>query len=139
MLRNKEIMIGNWFIVGRGTDWEKNVQVDEIFECNSVGLRGRDSTTYLSSLEPIYISLEFIEKNGFEKDCIFEDKDKDYRAYHKQIDECFVQIRVWDDDEIRDLQIDDSHHMCLGGCSIKYVHQMQNFLNILGVDSTFIV
>lgn len=137
MLRNNEIMIGNWFIVGGGTDWEEKVQVDEIFD-NSVGLRGREFTTYMLSLEPIPINGAFIEKNGFIKDTILESRCSEYSIYNKNIGDFFVQLRHWNDNDEWDIQIDDSHHMSLGGCTTKYVHQMQNFLNILGVDSTFI-
>jgi hypothetical protein len=138
MLRNNEIMIGNWFIVGGGTDWEEKVQVDEIFD-NSVGLRGREFTTYMLSLEPIPINSVFIEKNGFIKDSLIDSRDCGYSIYNKLSGDCYVQVLHWDDSDEWDVQIDDSHYMSLGGCTIKYFHQMQNFLNILGVDSTFIV
>jgi hypothetical protein len=138
MLRNNEIMIGNWFIVGRGTDWEKNVQVDEIFD-NSVGLRGREFTTYMLSLEPIPINSVFIEKNGFIKDTLIDSRDCGYSIYNKLSGDFHVQVLHWDDSDEWDVHIDDSHYMSLGDCITKYVHQMQNFLNILGVDSTFIV
>lgn len=138
MLRNNEIMIGNWFIIGGGTDWEEKVQVDEIFD-NSVGLRGREFTTYMLSLEPIPINSVFIEKNGFIKDSLIDSRNCGYSIYNKHIGDFYVQVLHWDDSNEWDVHIDDSHHMSLGCCMTKYVHQMQNFLNILGVDSTFIV
>ena len=138
MLRNNEIMIGNWFIVGGGTDWEEKVQVDEIFD-NSVGLRGREFTTYMLSLEPIPINSVFIEKNGFIKDSLIDSRNCGYSIYNKHIGDFYVQVLHYDDSNEWDVHIDDSLHMSLGGCTTKYVHQMQNFLNILGVDSTFIV
>lgn len=138
MLRNNEIMIGNWFIIGGGTDWEEKVQVDEIFD-NSVGLRGREFTTYMLSLEPIPINSVFIEKNGFIKDSLIDSRNCGYSIYNKLSGDFYVQVLHWDDSDEWDVHIDDSHHMSLGDCITKYVHQMQNFLNILGVDSTFIV
>ena len=138
MLRNNEIMVGNWFIVGGGTDWEEKVQVDEIFD-NSVGLRGREFTTYMLSLEPIPINSVFIEKNGFIKDTLIDSRDCGYSIYNKPSGDFYVQILHHDDSDEWDVHVDDSHHMSLGGCTTKYVHQMQNFLNILGVDSTFVV
>lgn len=138
MLRNNEIMVGNWFIVGGGTDWEEKVQVDEIFD-NSVGLRGREFTTYMLSLEPIPINSVFIEKNGFIKDSLIDSRNCGYSIYNKHIGDFYVQVLHYDDSNEWDVHIDDNHYMSLGGCTTKYVHQMQNFLNILGVDSTFIV
>lgn len=131
-------MVGNWFIVGSGTDWEEFVQVDEIFE-NSVGLHNREFTTYLLSLEPIPINHIFIEKNGFVKDIVVDATESDFCIYNKKIGDFHVQVRHWHDYDEWDVQIDDNHYMSLGGCTIKYVHQMQNFLNIFGANTQFVV
>lgn len=134
MVKSKEIMLGNWFFVGSGTDWEEKLQVDEVFE-NSVSFKGREFMTYITSIEPIPITKQILERNGFDEYVFAEPKSCDYNIYTKYATDYFIHATHWyDDNEYWDIQIDDINHCSLGGCTIKYIHQLQNFLNLCGLD-----
>ena len=75
MMDTNELMRGNKVIVGKGSDWEEIVVVDEIFD-GIVGLQGREFTTYASVLEPITVTEELLLKNGFVKELLIEGNER---------------------------------------------------------------
>lgn len=134
MVKSKEIMLGNWFFVGKGTDWEEKLQVDEVFE-NSVSFKGREFMTYITSIEPIPITKEILKRNGFIEYVNPIYKHSHCHIYKKYINDCFVDVSHWDDEDILwDVHIDDKNHETLGGCTIKHIHQLQNLLNLCGIE-----
>jgi hypothetical protein len=137
MVKSKEIMLGNWFFVGSGTDWKERLQVDEVFE-NSVSFKGREFMTYITSIEPIPITRQLLERNGFFEYTIPKDVKNDcicYNVFYILTNEYKLEITHWDEeDEDWDIQIYNSKQMYLGGCIIKHIHQLQNFLNLCGLD-----
>ena len=133
-------MIGNWVFVGSGTDWEEKLQVDEIFE-HSVGFKGREFTTYLTSLEPIQITEEILLKNGFYKKVLFEKNDffGEVAEYEKSFCNFFVAFRKTNDDidRIWYVHIGNSNLFTCCSCDVQYIHQVQNLANILGFSIEF--
>ena len=65
-INTNELMRGNKVIVGKGTDWEEIVVIDEMFD-GIVGLQGREFTTYASVLEPIIITEELLLKTTLKR------------------------------------------------------------------------
>ena len=123
-------MIGNWFFVGSGTDWEEKLQVDEIFE-HSVGFKGREFTTYLTSLEPIPITKQMLERNDFKADelnSLAEIMPRYlYYTNKEKVKACMNASNKWD--------IYTYHsNECIGCFDIKYIHQLQNVLNLCGIE-----
>ena len=82
MINTNELMRGNKVIVGKGSDWEEVVVIDEIFD-GIVGLQGRECTTYASLIDPITITEELLLKNGFVKELLIEGNERydDWVAY----------------------------------------------------------
>ena len=136
-LTTKEIMLDNLFIVGKGTDWEEIVQVDEIFD-NSVSLKGREFTTYITSLDPITITEDLLLNNGFEKRLLIEGNERydDWVEYKKEVNGYFLEIRHCSNSIERDwfIHVDNNHHCSIGGIDIEYVHQLQNFCMLCGFE-----
>lgn len=137
MVKSKEIMLGNWFFVGSGTDWEEKLQVDEVFE-NSVSFKGREFMTYITSIEPIPITRQLLERNGFSEYVIPKDFKNDcicYKVFHILTNEYKLEITHWDEEyEDWEIQIYNNKQMWFGGCIIKNIHQLQNLLNLCGID-----
>ena len=137
MLSTKELMIDNWLIVGKGTDWEEYVQVDEIFE-HSVSLKMREFTTYITSLDPIEISEDFLIKNGFTKELLIEGKEMydDWVEFKKFTNKHSLTIRHCSNTVHRDwfIHIDNDHYCSVGGMDIEYVHQLQNICTLAGFE-----
>ena len=123
-------MIGNWFFVGSGTDLEEKLQVDEIFE-HSVGFKGREFTTYLTSLEPIPITKQILERNGFLacdlNSCTQIMPRYLYNDNTEKVKVCKNASNNWD---IYTYSKDE----CIGCFEIKYIHQLQNLLNLCGIE-----
>ena len=137
MINTKELMRGNKVIVGKGSDWEEVVVIDEIFD-GIVGLQGREFTTYASVLEPITITEELLLKNGFVKELLIKGNERydDWISYKKEVNGYFLEIRHCSNSIERDwsIQVDNDHHCSVGGVDIEYVHQLQNFLTLLGIN-----
>lgn len=140
MVKTNELMLGNQLTIGKGYDWEENVAIDEIFE-NAVSLKGREFTTYITTLEPIPISEELLIKNGFNKNVLIEGYDlfDDFIEYEKYIDGFFVTFRQTSNTIDRDwyVHIDNCNRFTCGGCDVQYIHQVQNLANILGFSIEF--
>ena len=130
-------MRGNKVIVGKGSDWEEIVVVDEIFD-GIVGLQGREFTTYASVLEPITITEELLLKNGFEKRLLIEGNERydDWVSYEKEVNGYFLEIRHCSNSIERDwsVHVDNDHRCSVGGVDVEYVHQLQNFLTLLWIN-----
>lgn len=137
MIDTKELMRGNLMIIGKGTDWEEIVVVDEIFD-GIVGLQGREFTTYASVLEPITITEELLIKNGFTKELLIEGYERydDWVRYEKEVNGYFLEMRHCSNSIERDwsVHVDNDHHCSVGGVDIEYVHQLQNFCMLCGFE-----
>ena len=136
-INTNELMRGNKVIVGKGSDWEEIVVIDEIFD-GIVGLQGREFTTYASVLEPITITEELLLKNGFVKELLIEGNERydDWVSYKKEVNSYFLEIRHCSNSIERDwfIHVDNSHHCSIGGIDIEYVHQLQNFCMLCGFE-----
>lgn len=136
-INTNELMRGNKVIVGKGSDWEEIVVIDEIFD-GIVGLQGREFTTYASVLEPITITEELLLKNGFVKELLIEGNERydDWVSYKKEVNSYFLEIRHCSNSIERDwsIHVDNDHHLSVGGVDIEYVHQLQNFCMICGFE-----
>ena len=137
MIDTKELIRGNKVIVGKGSDWEEIVVVDEIFN-GIVGLQGREFTTYAISLDPITITEELLLKNGFVKELLIEGNERydDWVSYNKKVNGYFLEIRHCSNSIERDwcVHIDNESHCSVGSMDIEYVHQLQNFCMLCGFE-----
>ena len=137
MIDTKELMRGNKVIVGNGSDWEEIVVVDEIFN-GIVGLQGREFTTYAISLDPITITEELLLKNGFVKELLIGGNERydDWVSFEKEVNGYFLEIRHCSNSIERDwcVHVDNNYRCSVGGIDIEYVHQLQNFLTLLGIN-----
>lgn len=133
-------MIGNQLIIGKGTDFQEYVVIDEILN-GSVSLQGREFTTFIGSLDPIPITEELLLKNGFTKRLLIEGNEKydDWVGFEKEVDGYHLSIRHCSNTIERDwlVHIDNEYRCTVGSMDVEYVHQLQNALNILDVKLQF--
>lgn len=136
-INTNELMRGNKVIVGKGSDWEEIVVVDEIFD-GIVGLQGREFTTYATSLDPITITEELLLKNGFTKELLIEGNERydDWVEYEKDFNGYVVSMRHCSNTIERDwyVHIDNDYRCGVGGMDIEYVHQLQNVVKVAGYE-----
>ena len=132
MIDTRELMRGNKVALGNEV-----FVVDEIFE-NAVSLYGCECMTYAMSLEPITITEELLLKNGFVKELLIEGNERydDWVSYKKEVNGYFLEIRHCSNSIERDwyVHIDNESHCSVGSMDIEYVHQLQNFLTLLGIN-----
>lgn len=137
MINTSELMRGNKVIVGKGSDWEEVVVIDEIFD-SIVGLQGREFTTYSSVLEPITITEDLLLKNGFIKKLLIEGNERydDWVEYEKDFNGYVVSMRHCSNTIERDwyVHVDNNYRCGVGGVDIEYVHQLQNFCTLCGFE-----
>ena len=88
----------------------------------------------LGHINPIPITEEVLAKNGFKReyDCICE-----YTYYIREIDGYFVEVKIGCSnmgDEYVNCHIDNCDRNSVANADIRYLHQLQNLLNIVGVE-----
>ena len=136
-INTNELMRGNKVIIGKGSDWEAIVVIDEIFE-GIVSLQGREFTTYAISLDPITITEELLLKNGFVKELLIKGNERydDWVSYKKEVNGYFLEIRHCSNSIERDwcVHVDNNYRCSVGGIDIEYVHQLQNFCTLCGFE-----
>lgn len=143
MINVKELMRGNYLIVGKNTDWEEVCIINEIY-ADVVALQGREFSTFVTSLDPIPITDDFLIKNGFEKQCIFESIIEGYEGiyeWEKEVDGYFVSFRQCANHKDCDwcVHIDNADRDSIALVDIQYVHQLQNVMNVLGIKLNLII
>lgn len=97
------------------------------------GERTTITNVCIEHLNPIPISEELLAKNGFkhEYDCICE-----YTYYIREIDGYFVEIKIGCSnmgDEYVNCHIDNCDRNSVANADIRYLHQLQNLLNIMNI------
>lgn len=133
---NKDVCFKKGTIVEvRGTDADN--KLPERGLKGSVTCRPLDNERFVGGvwcdyLEPIPLTEEFFEKNGIEKvdydllkpNLVFESDDK--------------RILITDDTNSGDgywyVHVDNEDYDTIGGCDVKYVHQLQQLLRLCGYE-----
>lgn len=92
----------------------------------------------LFEIEPIPITEEWLEKNGFI--LISDEMDRSYTFYSCEIDGHFIEVTFGISNISSDnivCHIDNPNHCSVAYADIQYIHQLQNLLNLVGVKSDF--
>lgn len=129
-MKTNELMIGNWVIA----PFAKNANV-MITIIKSDYLNEAFDESFL----PIPITKDFLKKNGFIKKCIIE-PDEYYTEglyeWEKEVQGNWLTLSVGSNKIGCDwrLHVDNCDRDSIGHVAVQYVHQLQNFLNILGIE-----
>lgn len=120
------------------------MKVDEVMLGDIVSVSGRPIHVTLAvlnnwsdSIEPIPLTLEILEKNGFERDeCITLYRDyigvddrvilNNNKAYINSVNEWLVYI-------------DSKDHNTIASCELTYVHELQHILRLCKIDKEIVV
>ena len=109
---------------------------DKVIEIRSNGIIGCDKLRGLisfSEVEPIPITEEWLVNNGFEK---FYDDICVFSYYTKEVDGNYIDIKLdcsnIDENHVV-CHVDNCYRCTIGCADIQYVHQLQNFLNLLDI------
>ena len=143
-MKINELMIGNWVIAPDGDTKElKEIKVASIKE-NGIIMDKYFDTIFIETIAPIPITKDFLKKNGFIQKCIREPDifcPEGLFGWEKEVQGNWITLTVGSnkiDCELI-LHVDNCDRDSIGNIDIQYVHQLQNVLNILGIEMEVIV
>lgn len=115
--------------------------VDKVAEIRENGIIGTDKLRGIipfSEIEPIQITEEWLEKNGFKLnfDVMIASA---CEVYELSNDEYNIEIRKESNTDSREYfcHIDNQDCQGIACADVQYIHQIQNLLNLVGVKSDF--
>lgn len=105
--------------------------------CDGIVETTRNPKSNIELIEPIPLTEEFFEKNGFKK------LDYDYLKPNVAFDSNDMLIRITDltnsGDGYWNVHIDNEDFETIGSCDVKYVHQFQQLLRLCGYEMDVVV
>ena len=129
-LTSRDLMVGDWLMFN-----DKPCQVKGLHSDDSAFLVGYKSPYFLIDAEPILITKELLEKNGFEKEGVIEL----YNLY-AGIDH---RVTIHDDKEYMNsnnewyVHVDSEDYSTIAGCELTYVHELQHLLRVCKINFEF--
>lgn len=134
-MKAEDLMIGDWVCYDGDENHECPVRIDAI-NTEEAGVEG----DYYDVWEPILLTPEILEKNGFKKETHFIDwKD---RTLYKVGYDMYIIMNYYEDDNFTLCNIyDDSDEgaVVIDITSINYVHELQHALKLCKIDKEIIV
>jgi hypothetical protein len=137
-MKANELMIDDWVMLNGS-----HYQIEEISRkgwvhlvCN--GIRINMTTDYLLEvLQPIPLTPEILEKNGFKREEWIDNKGRfvsDDGRLILQNDENFINsFNTWY------MHIDNEDFETIASCELSYVHQLQHALRLSGIDKVITI
>ena len=137
-MKANELMIGDWVDFYHPYEPEKKIvtrhRVTEIFECGLVGISNHPNPVHADHIEPVKITPEILEKNGFKpyipenhletvyacQDVSKAVADELYALWPYQDGSFYLLLRVDGKDMVR--------------MDVHYIHQLQHALRLCGID-----
>lgn len=142
-MKINELMTGNWVIAPTEyREKQKQVRVWQIR--NTIIIDYDQDWNPIDRLAPIPITEDFLKKNGFTHKCIIE-PDEYYTEglydWEKEVQGNCVILKTLSNKVDCDwcVHIDNCDRDSICNIDIQYVHQLQNVLNILGIEMEVIV
>jgi hypothetical protein len=142
-MKNNELIVGNWVIAPTEYVYkQKQVRVWQIRD--TIIIDYDQDWNCIERLAPIPITEDFLKKNGFTHKCII-DPDEYYPEglceWEKEVQGNWLTLSVGSNKIGCDwrLHVDNCDRDSIGHVAVQYVHQLQNFLNILGIEMEVIV
>lgn len=129
-----ELMIGDWLFINHKSNrlTPRNGKVSAIL--NETDINTTDGVIDISLLEPIPLTHEILEKNGFVKKTLTDEgTNESYTAYQWNPTPQFPNDGIW-------LYPDDVHgYEYSYDIRIKYVHQLQHLFRLTYVNNEIII
>ena len=120
MINIKELSVGNWVKFPHGID-----KIDELCMWANYAAPATNRPVHVLRLEPIEITPEILEKNGFyeDGDGVYGDDNSYFIPHSSGYDAGTWETHIEPTEGIGDF-----------GGKLKYVHQLQNILTLCGIN-----
>ena len=127
-MKAKDLMIEDWVAVHRPGDRHEQVRVKSVIGNGTIEAKTSDGLVAIGELavEPIPLTAEILEKNGFDMD--------DYTVHFKE-DEHYMLELVFEDDELS-WTINCNEYTIM---NFEYVHELQHALRLCGIEKEIIL
>lgn len=142
-MKRTELMIGNW--VTALNEYTRKMKEIRVSQMRTTLVLDKYSEYYcIETLSPIPITEDFLKKNGFTHKCIIEPDEYYHEGlfeWEKEVQGNWVTLSVGSNKIGCDwrLHVDNCDRDSIGHVAVQYVHQLQNFINILGIEMEVIV
>lgn len=127
MINIKELAVGNWVKFPYGID-----KIDELCMWANYAAPATNRPVHVLRLEPIEITPEILEKNGFEFHSFMSDYPADYVI---AVGKYKVKVNHLDDENLWCFTLYYNENIrVVHQFNIRFVHQLQNVLTLCGID-----
>jgi hypothetical protein len=131
-MRTDELQVGSWVMFNN-----KPCQVKGLHNDDTATFVGHRCLFYLIDAEPILITKELLEKNGFKRENLITS----YNHYigidnRVSLNDDFYYINsrnTWH------VHVDSEDYCTIANCELTYLHELQNLLRICKIDFEFVV
>ena len=137
-MKTNELMIGNWVIAP--DEYTKELKETRVAQTGKTLVLDKHNEYYrIETIVPIPITEDFLKKNGFAHKCLIE-PDEYYTEglyeWEKEVQCNCVILKTLSNKVDCDwcVHIDNCDRDSICNIDIQYVHQLQNVLNILGIE-----
>lgn len=144
-MKVNELMIGDWVDFYHSYEHEKKIvtrhRVTEIFECGLVGLSNHPNPVHADHIEPVKITPEILEKNGFVEDKSVGYCERYIWADSMRLPQTVVEFSFGDDGATMLncwIKLNDGENN-IHICDPSYVHQLQHALRLCGIEKEIIL
>ena len=131
-----ELMVGDWVMYNPNVFIEDEYEPAKSWYATTIANGADIDLAEEGCYEPIPLTEEFFEKNGFVLDNSFYPHYKKYESKDKRI---IISDDVNSGDGYWYVHVDNEYYETIGSCDVKYVHQLQNQLRICGYEMDVVV
>ena len=127
-MRAGELSIGDWCLYGQRYCIITKVSYDKVSILVNTGFQDEIIVETLDNIEPIPLTVEILEKNGFEMaDDTYTRPTVFYFSKDRRVQ--FSNLTN-SGDGYWCVHVDNEDFETIGSCDVQYVHLMQNFLRL---------
>lgn len=134
-IRVTDLMVGD-LVLHDG----KVIRVDAVHKRKIGYHKTKDKLTWLfyGQFQPIQLTPEVLEKNGFELDKAVEDYYCIYDGIDNRVSLCNGKEYMNSDNEWN-VHIDSEDYCTIASCELTYVHELQHILRLCKIDKEIVV
>ena len=141
-MKAKDLMIGDWVAVHRPGDCHEQVRVKSVIGNGTIEAKTSDGLVAIgeSAVEPIPLTAEILEKNGFEElmsegkgvAAMFGRKVERTGVWMYCIPDTFDSVSYVPERKLLHLKVMEGGIIDLH--NLQYVHELQHFLRLFGIE-----
>jgi hypothetical protein len=134
-MKELKLMKGDWVMYNPNVFIEDEYEPAKSWYATTIANGADIDLAEEGCYEPIPLTEEFFEKNGFKKAAVFD--------IFKMFESADKRIQITDCTNSGDgywyVHVDNEDYDTIGNCDVKYVHQFQQLLRLCGYEMDVVV